>query len=557
MYVKRLIEFAEAHPKELVPLGFKKKKMQWVADIDKGKINLIAADQKIEIVPDVARSSGMKPILLVDKADYVFGASDEKKHEKRSKERHQAYLDLLESYLHYDDDQDIQLLYKCLENHDEIACLLQKHEVKMNEHIYFRIRGDEYLHEKPKVRQFWEKHIEPQSKKASEDLICMYCGEVGPVMERHTINFLIGPDRTKLISANENAYESHGLKNSQIAPTCYRCEQKYGKALEYLLTPHKGKLPGGPHMFRLGDLTFVHWIHPEGRLQGDFGVTMNPQNQGENDMKRLLNEIFKGEEGVYQTKNFCILTLSANKGRLVVQDYTENDAADLKANIQRFFNAQEGLGVDRYYGIYALASTMYIDATKQMQKYVLKEWMNWFLHGTPLSDRILWPLLKQIQVDGTMYPNQAAAVNSCLVSKEKQKGEEDMHIQERSEAYKIGKLFAVLEKIQKEAINSNNTIATKYFSAASTTPASIIGILIKNAQHHLTKIGNSETGMGLAVYYDKKITEIYGEIEAYPPLLNATGQAEFAMGYYHEKKDLYTPKNKEEGDAQDEFQTTQ
>lgn len=547
MYVKRLIEFAETHPKELVPLGFKKKKMQWLADIDKGKINLIPADQKIEIVPDVARSSGTKAILLVDKADYVFGVSDEKKHEKRSKERHQAYLDLLESYLHFDDDQDIQLLYKCLENHDEIVSLLQKHEVKMNDHIYFRIRGDEFLHKKSKVGRFWEKHIEPQSKKASEDLICMYCGEVGPVMERHTINFLIGPDRTKLISANENAYESHGLKNSQIAPTCYRCEQKYGKALEYLLTPHKGKTPGGPHMFRLGDLTFVHWMRHEEQLQGDFGLTMNPQNQGKNDMNHLLSEIFTGEEGAYQTKNFCILTLSSNKGRLVVQDYTENDAADLKASIQRFFKAQDEVDAERYYGIYALASTMYIDASTKMQKHVLKEWMNWFLHGKPLSDRILIPLLKQIQVDGTMYPNQAAAVNSCIVSRQEQKGVEDMYTEERSEAYKIGKLFAVLEKIQKEAINSNNTIATKYFSAASTTPASIIGLLIKNAQHHLTKIGNSEKGMGLAVYYDKKIVEIYSEIDQYPTQLNAIGQAEFAMGYYHEKRVLYTSKNKEEG----------
>lgn len=200
---------------------------------------------------------------------------------------------------------------------------------------------------------------------------------------------------------------------------------------------------------------------------------------------------------------------------------------------------------------------MYIDASTKMQKHVLKEWMNWFLHGKPLSDRILIPLLKQIQVDGTMYPNQAAAVNSCIVSRQEQKGVEGMHTEERSEAYKIGKLFAVLEKIQKEAINSNNTIATKYFSAASTTPASIIGLLIKNAQHHLTKIGNSEKGMGLAVYYDKKIVEIYSEIDQYPTQLNAIGQAEFAMGYYHEKRVLYTSKNKEEGDAQDELQTTQ
>lgn len=306
-------------------------------------------------------------------------------------------------------------------------------------------------------------------------------------------------------------------------------------------------------MFRLGELTFVHWIREGGQLRENFGLMLHSdKNTGIQDMEILLDKIFKGKKRDRDMKDFCILTLSANKGRLVVRDYAENSAAKLKANIQQFLEAQD-IGANRYYGIYTLAATMYVDANKQMQKHALKEWMDWFLHSRPLSDRIVLPLLKQIQVSGAMRAHQAAAVQSWIVSQSKRTGIErsSQMIKDNQSAYTIGRLFAVLEKIQKEAINSNNTISTKHFSAASTTPKAVMGQLIRNAQHHLAKIGNGEKGAGLAIYYDKRLMEIYEELQEYPDMLNAEGQAEFAMGYYHEKRYLYTPKNKE-GVAQNE-----
>src|SRR5699024_12091744 len=49
-----------------------------------------------------------------------------------------------------------------------------------------------------------------------------------------------------------------------IAPTCFECEQKYGKSLEYLLARHKDrKLVGGPHMYSVGGVTYVYWIRKD------------------------------------------------------------------------------------------------------------------------------------------------------------------------------------------------------------------------------------------------------------------------------------------------------
>lgn len=558
MYVNRLIEFAERHPEELVPIGFKVKKMQWIADIEEGTITLTDAGNRQIQVPDIARSSGTNAILLVDKADYVFAVSDTKTNENRSQERHESYLTLIDTYLKENNDVDIEELRECLRNKDAINQEVKKNGVKMNDLIYFRIRDDELLHKKVEIQKFWGKYIQPKSGRGKENIACMYCGEIGPVMERHTINFFIERDGTKLISANANAYESHGLKNSYSAPTCYACEQKYGKALEYLLTPYKGKKPGGPHMFRLGELTFVHWLRSAEQLPEGFNNMMiSDKDQGKQDMEDLIEQVFKGNEVERELNNFCILTLSANKGRLVVRDYAEDSAAHLKKHIKQFFMAQD-IGANRYYGIYTLAATMYVDGSSQMQKYALKEWMEWFLHGKSLSDRVLIPLLKQIQVSGAMHAHQAAAVKSWLVSQNEKEGIERRRwtvttdVKDKNPAYVLGRLFAVLEKIQQEAINSTNTIATKYFSSASTTPKAVMGLLIRNAQHHLAKINGDDNRRGLAIYYDKRLAEVYGNLTEYPDMLNAEGQAEFAMGYYHEKQDLYTPKkDKEKGAVQD------
>ncbi len=552
MYVNRLIEFAHSHPEELPQLGFKKKKVQWIVDIERQTLTFNAVKDKELVVPDIARSSGLNPIILVDKADYVFGISDTKEHEQRSKNRKKSYLDLLLNYLEENDCTDIRALYESLQNEPDLG----NHKVKMDDLIVFRIRDDEYLHEKDAIRKFWGKHVQPKSKTATNDLACMYCGEIGTVLDRHTIHFLIGPDRTKLISANENAYESHGLNNSYSAPTCYVCEQKYGKALEYLLIRRKGKEPGGPHMFRMGELTYVYWMRGEKQLSGVLSVAMAPdKHQRKEDMKEFIEQAFKGVPIDRNLKNFCLFALSANKGRLVVRNYVEDSAGHLKERIECFFEAQD-VGAERYYGIYTLAASMYTEATTQMQKYALKEWLDWFLHGRPLSGRILIPLLKQIQVGGTMYAYHAAAVKSWLVSQNEKQGIErrrwtvTVDTKSKDPAYVTGRLFAVLEKIQQEAINSNSTIASKFFGSASTAPRSVMGLLVRNAQHHLAKIGNGNKGR--AINLDRHLASVFGQINKYPKMLDLAGQAEFALGYYHEKEDLFTAKkDKVEGNETD------
>ena len=101
-------------------------------------------------------------------------------------------------------------------------------------------------------------------------------------------------------------------------------------------------------------------------------------------------------------------------------------------------------------------------------------------------------------------------------------------------AYVSGKMFAVLESIQRAALGKTNAgIRERFFSAASTNPASAFGRLLKNAQNHLTKLKSEKPG--LAVVLDKELQALVADIYELPAIFSLEEQGQFAIGYYHQK----------------------
>ena len=110
-------------------------------------------------------------------------------------------------------------------------------------------------------------------------------------------------------------------------------------------------------------------------------------------------------------------------------------------------------------------------------------------------------------------------------------------------AYRLGRLFAVLEKAQKDAIPSaNTTIRDRFYGSASATPSVVFPQLLRLAQHHLQK---AEYGG----WTDKMIEEVMQGIEKFPAHLSLDDQGIFAIGYYHQRQAFYTKsESKKEGE---------
>lgn len=115
-------------------------------------------------------------------------------------------------------------------------------------------------------------------------------------------------------------------------------------------------------------------------------------------------------------------------------------------------------------------------------------------------------------------------------------------------AYRLGRLFAVLEKIQEEASPGlNATIRDRYYGAASSTPVAVFTTLLRLKNAHLKKLDRP----GLAQWFEKLIGEILDSVNEFPSHLSLPDQGRFALGYYHQRQHRKSqdPSNTNEGEA--------
>ena len=115
-------------------------------------------------------------------------------------------------------------------------------------------------------------------------------------------------------------------------------------------------------------------------------------------------------------------------------------------------------------------------------------------------------------------------------------------------AYLSGRLFAVLEEIQRlhaRPKKLNTTIVDRFYGAASLTPkATLGGVLLGRAKtSHLPKLRRDNQGYRM----EKELTKVMNQIDAaggFPRTLTMPDQAEFALGYYHQRAALAFKKEK-------------
>ena len=116
--------------------------------------------------------------------------------------------------------------------------------------------------------------------------------------------------------------------------------------------------------------------------------------------------------------------------------------------------------------------------------------------------------------------------------------------------YLLGRLFALLEIAQQDSADTklNATIVDRCYGTASTTPAAIFPMLIKLSKHHLKKIKSTKPGLGYAI--DNKMQEVVNMLDntkGLPRYLNLDEQGLFILGYYQQKQDWYTSKERKGG----------
>jgi CRISPR-associated protein Csd1 len=386
----------------------------------------------------------------------------------------------------------------------------------------------------PAIKEFWAGR-----DKTKHEAVCLVTGKFGPVVDRMPAPIKGVPDGqstgTAFISVNNASGCSYGLQAALNSPVGKATAEKIGNALNYLLASDK-------HSLRVGKVVYVYWTrNPE-----EFDLFQFLNTPRAEDVQQLLLNPKRGREsGPLAANDFFVLSLSANVSRIVVRDYHETTLGVVKANLANWFARLrlEPLngGDPEPMGVFRLSVSLFREA-KDMPAHVPVTLLQCALAGTPLPESLLGLAVKRnLAMQGPytvfkkkrMISEPRLAIIKAIIQQKEEFPLEALNPQHPDSAYHCGRLLALLERIQRVALGDiNATVVDRFYGAACSSPGSILGNLVNDAQPHLAKLRKDRRDFFLQTALEEVLSAIGQE---FPRTLDLRRQGLFALGFYHQK----------------------
>lgn len=534
MILERLREFHDRIEEELIPRHHKDQRIRCFLEIsDTGELTGITDSEGTEIIgPSSYRTSHILPHFPIDKAGYVLGIpkSESEGHRKRASKMYEAYVELVEEATQEINEPPLEVYLHFLEkNIDEGREQAIQRGVEYGDFVVPRLNGTALRPDRePQIRSFWQGHMDEKlGGRTNFSSECAVCGEVKPIADLHSKVSGIGAQPVGMVVGDKDAYRSHGLEKSEIAPTCFKCADTYTQVLQYLLDEDR-------HHLRLADVTWVYWT--------DGDDTVDPMSMLSDPDPREVERLLKAPRrstppGEVEANRFYAAALTSNISRLAVRSWVTATVDDIQQNVADYFD-QMRLGHEaRYHGLYALAGSTVRDLD-DLPPQTVETLLAHALTGRTLPMSLLHQATRRARADSenTITHPRAALLKLVLRSNNAASITPMLNPNHDSPAYHCGRLLAVLEDIQRRAIDPNTTLVDRYYGTASTAPASVFGNLLRTAQSHLGKLRRSEETRGFGVNRQKELGEIMSQLDDFPNTLSAQQQALFALGYYQQRQ---------------------
>ena len=520
------------------------------------------------LVPQgVKKTSGVAANLMWDTAEYALGVSA-KTEAPRLPEQTAAFLARIQALApHAEGDAGLNALLAFLQapqldplrNAPHWDDLLQSNAL-----VSFELQGDAgvLICQRPAVQAAIR---ELEEAAAPGDVgPCLVEGGRRPVARLHgAIKGVWGAQTSgaNIVSFNLAAFNSYGKEQGQNAPVGEAAVFAYTTALNALLDR------ASRNRVQVGDASTVFWAEAPHPFDGEFTLadlfaeTDNP-DKNRDAVRALLNVVRSGQmpQAVRDTR-FFVLGLSPNAARISIRFWLPAvPFCELAPHLAQHF---DDIRVARRFdsdpetpSLFRLLTSLALQGkADHIPPRLAGEWMRAILEGRPLPAGLLNAAVQRCKAEQDVTYLRASVLKAWLNRQMRSQPRSDLStlpfketldMSNDTPAYKCGRLFATFERIQGEAQGDlNSTIRDRYYGAASTTPANVFASLQKLMFAHLRKLRKPR-----ADHFLKLAGEIVAlPMRELPHRLTLPQQAEFALGYFHQRQDFFTKKTEANTDS--------
>lgn len=530
----------------------------------------VLAPRAMRVPAHEKRSSGIAANFLCDNSTYLLGA-DEKGKPERSADCFKACAKLHHTILDGVDSPAARALLAYFDSWDPAQAAAhpllaeQWKEITGNINLIFGYEATDHSHsfvnDDPAIQNAWQAHYNDRS--ADSDMgQCLITGKYAPIERTHpNISGVPGAQSSgaALVSFNAPAFCSYGHEQGDNAPVSKYAAFAYTTALNRLLADRN-------HCKHVGDTTILCWAENAEPVYQDamsmflFGADEAAGIQ-ESDVQAALKRLSAGqtvpflEKELSPDQHFYLLGLAPNAARLSVRFFLRDTFGSFAQNLQKHAEEME---IDRSekekfrtLPIWAVVNETTRTVPGQPAKpspQLAGDLLRAVLTGGRYPATLLNGVTLRIRAEQTVTRGRAAVIKAYYLRNYPTELNKEVYTVSLNETtnvpYLLGRLFSVLEAVQKAANPGiNTTIKDRYFNAACATPGMSFPTLLRLSQKHLRKLND-----GLATHYDKQITELMAQLpeSGFPARLSLPDQGKFTIGYYHQTQKRYVKKNEEE-----------
>lgn len=577
----------------IAPEGFERKEIPFVVVITPNGqfVNLEDTREKVGqrmigktyLLPRSKTRTGSKSyettFLLWDHIGYLFGHPEG---DQKAANQHQTWLrSLKELPKSLVQDVGVQAVLNFYSTPDQIAAArandLWGECTKLPScNMTFRMAGDTLpIPCRTAVQQYVQSIASKESVSGIEGAddridigLCLITGEKGEIARTHA-RTPINKDTKSLVAFQKNAgYDSYGKEQCFNAPVSKSAEFAYTTGLNTLLKSKHQRI-------RVGDASAVFWSSKTSTFEREAALFFDEPRKDDPDQNTTAVQALYASiwNGAYIFPNdetkFYVLGLSPNSARISVRFWHVSTVREMGARFKQHVDdlsiihgdsISPALPVKRLLRGVSLME----EEEENLPPNLGGDFVRAILEGMPYPQTLLQAALRRIRAEqskknhntGKAAPNvtyeRAALIKACInranrfkKSTTTEEIQVSLDTNNSNIGYRLGRLFATLERVQQDAMgNPNATIRDKFYGAASSTPVTVFGNLMRLVNHHLAKLEKEKPG--LAVVRKQLLGEIMGGVQDFPAHLVLEDQGRFAIGYYHQMQDFYTKKVNQE-----------